>query len=75
MYACAPIHIHTNKTFFYAIRKFYFVIKRRRKIIIAQNRSITRRSYVAIAVCNKQLTARLATSMASRISSRACINQ
>jgi len=37
MYACTPTHIRTHKTFFYTIRKFYFVIKRKREIIIAQN--------------------------------------
>jgi len=35
MYACTHIHIH--KTFFCTIRKFYFVIKRRRETIITQN--------------------------------------
>jgi len=35
LYICTPTHIH--KTFFYAIRKFYFVVKRRRETIIAQN--------------------------------------
>jgi len=29
MYACTPTYIHTHKTFFYAIRKYYFMIKRR----------------------------------------------
>jgi len=36
-YACTPTHIHKHKTFFYAIKKFYFVIKRRREVITTQN--------------------------------------
>jgi len=40
MYVCmyTYTHIYTYKTFLYAIRKFYFVIKRKRETIIAQNR-------------------------------------
>jgi len=64
IYACTPTHIHTCKTFFYAIRKFYFVIKRRQETIIAQNEGPAPlvRSHC---ICNK-LPTRLATSMAWR---------
>jgi len=65
MYACTPTHIHTHKTFFYAVRKFYFD-KKRRKIIIAQNRDPALRAVCAIAACNKQLPVRLTTTIAER---------
>jgi len=51
-------HIHTHKTFFYAISKFYFVIKRRRE---TQNGNLTLR-----AACNKQLPVCLAASIRRR---------
>jgi len=60
------IHTYTHKTFFYAIRKFYFD-KKKASNNITQNGGITCCSYVAIAACNKQLPARLATLMAGRL--------
>jgi len=44
----------------------FILIKRRRETIIAQNGGLARRSCVTIAACNKQLLARLTTSMARR---------
>jgi len=61
------LYIHTHKTLFYVIKKFYFVIKRRRETIITERgSSIMRRSYVVIAAYSKQLSACLATTIAER---------
>jgi len=61
----AGTHIHTHQTFYCAIRKFYFVIKKRRETIIIQKgvTRVTRRSCIVIAACNKRA---LATSLAGR---------
>jgi len=64
------IYIYTHKIFFYAIRKFYFVIRRRRETIIVQNGDPALRAARVIAVCNKQLPMHLAISMAGRPHSR-----
>jgi len=69
MHECTHIyiHIHTHKTFFCAIRKFYFVNKEKARNYHSSERgsSVTRRSCIAIATCNKQLPARQATSLAA----------
>jgi len=62
MYAYTPTQIHIHKTFFYVVRKFYFD-KRKAKNYHNSEResSIMRRSRIVIVACNKQLSARLAT--------------
>jgi len=75
MYACISTYIHIHKTFFYAIRKFYFLIEIKRETIIARTGVYHYAPCVAIAACNKQLPARLAISQSDRISSCACIKQ
>jgi len=40
MYACTPTHIHTRKTFFNAIKKFYFDKKKARNYHNSERRIV-----------------------------------
>jgi len=63
------IHLHTHKTFFYLeklLENFILEKKMRNCHSSEPGSSVTRRSCLVIAACNKQFSARLATTIAGR---------